>query len=93
MTTSTSGFADVDFRGVDLSRADLRASIFERVDFRDAILRDVDLRRATFRQCTFAGADLTGAKLSRHFGWLTRLSRAQRAAVSWQWFGALPDGG
>ena len=92
-TAAWNDFVDVDFRDCDLSRADLRASLFERVNFQGAILRGADLCRATFRDCSFAGADLTGARLSRSFGWIFRLSSAQRAAADWRWRGDEPEGG
>lgn len=92
-TANWNDFIDVDFSSADLSRADFRASIFERVSFHGAVLRGADLRRATFRGCTFTDADMTGARLSRGFGWLFRLSSAQRTAIDWQPPGPEPEGG
>jgi uncharacterized protein YjbI with pentapeptide repeats len=92
-TANWNDFIDVDFSSTDLSRADFRASIFDRVSFRGAVLRGADLRRATFRGSTFIDADMAGARLTRGFGWLFRLSRAQRAVIDWQPSGPEPEGG
>jgi BTB/POZ domain-containing protein KCTD9 len=92
-TANWNDFIDVDFSSADLSRADFRASIFERVTFGGAVLRGADLRRTTFRDCIFTDADMTGARLSRGFGWLFRLSRAQRTVIDWQSPGPEPEGG
>jgi len=87
-------FVDVDFGEADLSRVDLRGSIFQRVSFRCAVLRGADLRRTSFRGCTFADADLTGAKLTYSLLWLFRLSSAQRRSIDWQSGpGSEPEGG
>jgi len=92
-TANWSDFIDVDFSAADLSRADFRASILERVNFRGAMLRGADLRQTTLRGCAFDGADMTGARLTRGFGWLLRLSREQRAVIDWQLPGPAPEGG
>jgi hypothetical protein len=82
-TANWNNFVSVDCALADLSRADLRASVFTRVSFRGSILRGADLRGSSFRGCRFADADLTGAKLVRSLVWLFRLSAAQRRAVEW----------
>ncbi|MBM3457936.1 MAG: pentapeptide repeat-containing protein [Armatimonadetes bacterium] len=92
-TACWNDFIEVDFSFADLTRADLRASIFERVSFQGAILRDADLRRSWFSGCCFTAADLTGARLNPEFGWVYRLTAAQRAVVDWQPEGPEPEGG
>ena len=78
----------------DLSRADLRASVFDRVRFGGASLRGADLRHATFTDCTFADADFTGAKLARESESLLSLSPTQRGVIEWHADqGEEPDGG
>lgn len=92
-TANWNDFIDVDFSAADLSRADFRASVFQRVSCRGAGLRGADLRHTQFQGCTFTDADMAGARLTRSFGWLFRLSRAQRAVIDWQSAGPEPEGG
>lgn len=44
-------FIEVDFTDGDLSRCDMRCSIFENVKFVRADLRDADLRLSSFENC------------------------------------------
>jgi uncharacterized protein YjbI with pentapeptide repeats len=61
---------DIDLRGVDLSRADLRGADLNGVDIRGADLRGanlngVDIRGADLRGANLNGVDIRGADLSR----------------------------
>jgi BTB/POZ domain-containing protein KCTD9 len=76
-------FIDVDFSDVVLTRADLRASIYERVRFTRANLRGADLRRGTFDNCAFDGALMDGAVLTRAQGTRLPLDDLQRRVVAW----------
>ena len=92
-TANWNDFIDVDFSEAELSGADFRCSTFSRVSFNGASLCGADLRLATFYGCNFADADMRGARLSRSPSWFFRLSRGQRAAVSWLPSGPEPEGG
>ncbi len=83
---STFNWSDVvacNFRGSDLSGADLRACRFERCDFKDANLGGADLRGSTFEACSFENAILRGAKFKSTDQRELRLSREQSVEVIW----------
>ena len=79
-----SDFTDVDFRGADLSRCDMRASQFERVSFQGTVLDRADLRHSWFGGCSFNDARMTGALLTRTQGRSLPLSIRQQADIDWR---------
>ncbi|MFA6044791.1 MAG: pentapeptide repeat-containing protein [Phycisphaerales bacterium] len=64
-TVCWNSWESVDFSASNLSRSDLRGSIFFRVSFADANLRDCDLRHSQFKSCNFSGTDLFGSTVCR----------------------------
>lgn len=58
--------ADAVLDGVDLARADLRGSRFERVCFRGSAFCAANLLRTWFVGCDLTGVDFTGARLGNN---------------------------
>lgn len=55
---------NVDLRGTDLSRIDLRGLIADGMDFSDCYMRMSDLRGIDFRKARLEGASLASANIS-----------------------------
>jgi uncharacterized protein YjbI with pentapeptide repeats len=77
-------FIEVNFTEADLSKCDLRASLYERTLFVRTKFRNADLRWSTFKECDFTGADLHGAKLTHERGEALDLSAEQKQVINWQ---------
>lgn len=58
------GPRNVDFVGINLSRADLRGANLSGMNLRDASLHEADLQGADFRRTNLVKTDLSGASLS-----------------------------
>lgn len=87
-------FGSVDFTDADLSRCDMRCSLFDHVQFVRACLSGADLRMSTFKVCDFTDADMTGAKMRRSQAKGLSLSEEQKQRIDWKRReGKVPPGG
>jgi len=76
-------FTDVDFTSANLSRCDMRASLFERVLFDNCELGLADLRRSSFVGCSFKGASMKGTVLAYEQKNDLSLSDVQISEIAW----------
>jgi BTB/POZ domain-containing protein KCTD9 len=77
-------FIEVDFTEANLSRCDLRASLFQEVKFVRTDLSGTDLCQSEFTDCDFTEANMQKTRLTRGQGDELRLSDVQRREIDWQ---------
>jgi BTB/POZ domain-containing protein KCTD9 len=77
-------FIGTDFTGANLSRSDMRSSLFQNVLFVATSLDGADLRGSSLVDCDFEKATMKGAVLTRQQGAKMSLSAAQRQDVDWR---------